>query len=166
VTGSAGRARQPRLDGQPSEVLTLAEAARIVGVSARYLRRLGRRPAGDRRDRLAAVKDPTSGRWVVRREELERFLAEREPPTVVLGYDLTCSAPKSVSLLWVFGDQQLRADIAAALNAGSRRRSATWSGTPPSARSVGGTGPASGSPRRRTDTTCRGRPRRTCTCTT
>jgi conjugative relaxase-like TrwC/TraI family protein len=64
------------------------------------------------------VKDPESGRWLVRREELERFIAERQPPTVVLGYDLTCSAPKSVSLLWAFGDEQLRADIAVALNAG------------------------------------------------
>jgi len=126
VSGSAGRARCARPDVPLADVVTLAEAAEIAGVSARYLRRLARRQAGGgelvegagRRDRLAAVKDRASGRWLVRREELERFIAEREPPTVVLGYDLTCSAPKSVSLLWAFGDGQLRADIAAALNAG------------------------------------------------
>jgi conjugative relaxase-like TrwC/TraI family protein len=121
VAGSAGRARCARPAVEAADVLTLAQAAEVAGVSARYLRRLARRPAGSepaRQDRLAAVKDPRSGRWVVRGEEVERFIAEREPPTVVLGYDLTCSAPKSVSLLWAFGDQHLRADIAAAMNAG------------------------------------------------
>jgi conjugative relaxase-like TrwC/TraI family protein len=127
ATGSAGRAGCGRPDVQPADVVTLAEAAEIAGVSARYLRRLARRQAvprrepgegSGRRDRLVALKDPDSGRWLVRREELERFIAEREPPTVVLGYDLTCSAPKSVSLLWAFGDEQLRGDIAAALSAG------------------------------------------------
>jgi conjugative relaxase-like TrwC/TraI family protein len=37
---------------------------------------------------------------------------------VVIGYDLVCAAPKSVSLLWAFGDDALRADIAAAMDAG------------------------------------------------
>ena len=113
VTGSAGRARCARPDVPAAEVVTLADAAEIAGVSARYLRRLARRQAAGgelgegsgRRDRLVAVKDRGSGRWLVRPEELERFIAEREPPTVVLGYDLTCSAPKSVSLLWAFGDE-------------------------------------------------------------
>jgi hypothetical protein len=43
------------------------------------------------------VKKREPERWLVRREELERFIAEREPPAVVLGYDLTCSAPKSAA---------------------------------------------------------------------
>jgi conjugative relaxase-like TrwC/TraI family protein len=126
VSGSAGRARCARPEAPLADVVTLAEAAEIVGVSARYLRRLARRQAiggepgarSGRRDRLAAVKDRESSRWLVRREELDRFIAERGSSTVVLGYDLTCSAPKSVSLLWAFGDGQLRADIAVALNAG------------------------------------------------
>lgn len=67
---------------------------------------------------LAATRDPSGRRWLVTRQELGRFMRERQPPTVVIGYDLVCSAPKSVSLLWAFGDQQLRADISAALNAG------------------------------------------------
>ncbi|WP_239309772.1 MobF family relaxase, partial [Frankia sp. Cj3] len=67
--------------------------------------------------RLTAHKDP-SGRWFVERDELVRFMAERDPPTVVMGFDITCAAPKSVSLLWAFGDDDLRRDVAAALNAG------------------------------------------------
>ena len=37
---------------------------------------------------------------------------------MVLGYDVTCAVPKSVSLLWAFGDAALRRDVAAALDAG------------------------------------------------
>ncbi|WP_162137494.1 MULTISPECIES: MobF family relaxase [Frankia] len=145
ATGSAGRAAHSRrLDGGrgSGEWLSLAEAARIAGVSARYLRRLAARTsrddagtvdagasdtagrpaadddgtdAGSDRDRLAAAKD-SAGRWRVHRDELARFLEEREPPTVVLGFDVTASAPKSVSLLWAFGDDDLRRDLAEAMN--------------------------------------------------
>jgi hypothetical protein len=55
---------------------------------------------------------------VVRREEVARFAAARQPPTVVIGYDPTCSAPKSVSLLWASADEALRVDVAAAMDAG------------------------------------------------
>ncbi|WP_261561952.1 MobF family relaxase [Frankia tisae] len=145
ATGSAGRAAHSRrLDGGrgSGEWLSLPEAARIAGVSARYLRRLAARTsrddagtvnagasdsaarpaadddgtdAGPGRDRLAAAKD-SAGRWRVHRDELARFLEEREPPTVVLGFDVTASAPKSVSLLWAFGDDDMRHDIAEAMN--------------------------------------------------
>jgi conjugative relaxase-like TrwC/TraI family protein len=146
AAGSAGRVeRDGRRLGPLAEVLTVEEAARVVGVGPGYLRRLARRQAdaarpsqpgsrgemamgaveGDERpvgrpagDRLRAWREPGSGRWLVRREEVVRFAAARERPTVVIGYDLTCSAPKSVSLLWAFGDETLRADIAAALDAG------------------------------------------------
>ncbi|OHV34852.1 MULTISPECIES: MobF family relaxase [Pseudofrankia] len=57
------------------------------------------------------------GRWRVRRDVLERWCAARVPRATVLGYDVVCAAPKSVSLLWAFGDEALRADVAAALNA-------------------------------------------------
>ncbi|MDT3440874.1 MobF family relaxase [Pseudofrankia sp. BMG5.37] len=56
-------------------------------------------------------------RWRVRRDVLERWCAARVPPATVLGYDVVCAAPKSVSLLWAFGDEALRADVAAALDA-------------------------------------------------
>jgi len=141
AAGSAGRTR-PRttiLADGPGP-FTLAAAARAAGVSPAYLRRLVEghevsrsspptpdaeaaeglplgMPVGRERLRLAAEKD-AAGRWVVTRAELQRFVAAREPPTVVMGFDLTCSAPKSLSLLWAFGDDDLRADVAAALDAG------------------------------------------------
>lgn len=70
------------------------------------------------RDYLRAYRDSRGRRWLVERDEVARFIRERQPPTVVIGYDLTCSAPKSVSLLWAFGDQALRNDVSAALDAG------------------------------------------------
>jgi conjugative relaxase-like TrwC/TraI family protein len=74
--------------------------------------------AGESRDYLRAFRSRSGRRWLVERAEVARFMGERQPPTVVIGYDLTCSAPKSVSLLWAFGDQTLRDDVAAALDAG------------------------------------------------
>jgi len=139
-SGSAGRTRGAHATGSVEglgEGVSLAEAARVAGVSARYLRRLAARTAaagaapndsasagaaaggspgaGEGSDRLVAVRDGR-GRWRVAREELARFIAEREPPTVVLGFDVTAAAPKSVSMLWAFGDERVRADIAAAMN--------------------------------------------------
>jgi len=78
-------------------------------------------PAGQRTvqqpaDELAGVRGP-DGRWLVRRGEVERWCAARTPPATVIGYDVVCAAPKSVSLLWAFGDDALRADVAAALDA-------------------------------------------------
>jgi TrwC relaxase len=48
---------------------------------------------------LLAHKDPASGEWRVRRGEVERFIADRVVPETVMGFDMVCSAPKSVSLL-------------------------------------------------------------------
>ncbi|WP_007513740.1 MobF family relaxase [Pseudofrankia saprophytica] len=78
-------------------------------------------PAGQRTvqqpaEQLAGVRGP-GGRWLVRRGELERWCAARTPPATVIGYDVVCAAPKSVSLLWAFGDDALRADVADALDA-------------------------------------------------
>ncbi len=132
ASGSAGRAGHGGHAGPLPEVMTLDQAAEVVGVSTRYLRRLAagvpnadgavaadRRPPGRPAvDRLAAWREAGSGRWLVRRGEVLRFAAARVPPTVVIGFDLVCSAPKSVSVLWAFADEPLRADIAAALDAG------------------------------------------------
>jgi conjugative relaxase-like TrwC/TraI family protein len=135
ATGSAGRANPRRLaGGRLAAVMTVEQAAAVVGVSAGYLRRLARagtetdpvgltvaadrRPAGrPAADRLRAWRDEASRQWLVRGEEVARFAAARVPPAVVVGFDLVCSPPKSVSLLWAFGDDRLRADIAAALDA-------------------------------------------------
>ena len=117
----------------------LNSAARMVGVSARYLRRLaeerprtnfrravkvtderlarpiiefltGRVPAGKARAFLLARRSET-GTWLVHRTELARFASSRAVTTRVMAYDLTLSAPKSVSLLWAFGDAHTRSTI-------------------------------------------------------
>ncbi|WP_083418363.1 MobF family relaxase [Pseudofrankia sp. BMG5.36] len=69
-------------------------------------------PAGG----LVGVKG-ADGRWRVRRGDLQRWVAARVVPATVLGFDVVCAVPKSVSLLWAFGDAQTRADVAAALDA-------------------------------------------------
>ncbi|MEX5709933.1 MobF family relaxase [Parafrankia sp. FMc6] len=68
--------------------------------------------------RLVAERDPDSGRWRVSRDALIRFIEQREPPTVVIGMDVVCAAPKCLSLLWVFGDEELRRDIRESIEVG------------------------------------------------
>ena len=53
----------------------------------------------------------------MRGDDVRAWSARRTPPATVLGYDIVCAAPKSVSLLWAFGDENLRADVAASLDA-------------------------------------------------
>lgn len=49
---------------------------------------------------LDATQDRPHAPWRVERAELRRFAEQRDKPSVVIGYDLTFSAPKSVSILW------------------------------------------------------------------
>lgn len=72
---------------------------------------------GADKDYLLAEKDPQSREWRVRRCEVERYLAERVMPETVMGFDMVCALPKSISLLWAVGDDALRADIATAFDA-------------------------------------------------
>ncbi|MDQ6615688.1 MAG: relaxase domain-containing protein [Actinomycetota bacterium] len=65
---------------------------------------------------LLAHKDPASGEWRVRRGEVDRFIADRVAPETVMGFDMVCSAPKSVSLLWAVGGDAIRSDIAEAMD--------------------------------------------------
>jgi conjugative relaxase-like TrwC/TraI family protein len=69
---------------------------------------------GSERDYLIADKHGRD--WRVRRGELERYMAERIVPETVMGFDVVCAAPKSVSLLWAVGDARVRADIAEAFD--------------------------------------------------
>ena len=155
AVGSAARTRHgmTAVDGSggggTGGMVPIVEAARILGLSPQYLRRVAARTAAARAAagtggtraaavpgggtsraapaaragravpaRLSAVRDRVSGRWLVPWAEVERFAADRKPPTVVMGYDLTCAAPKSVSALWAFGDDRVRAAVSAALDAG------------------------------------------------
>ena len=47
----------------------------------------------------------------------ERHLGRRYDDTSVRGFDVTCSAPKSVSVLWALGDEDVRREVLAAHDA-------------------------------------------------
>ncbi|MDP9335289.1 MAG: relaxase domain-containing protein, partial [Actinomycetota bacterium] len=113
--------------------LTLAEAASVSGVSDRYLRRVAARTERELGTRvgellagrplsavsktfLLARRDPERG-WVVERAELDRFVATRKPARTLIGYDVTFSCPKSVSILWATASPYERVEITAAVDA-------------------------------------------------
>lgn len=99
---SAGPLPQPAPDG----TYGVAEAARVAGVDASYLKRLVARGVPGRTVRddgravqyLAATRDGR-GRWRVSTDELARFRAARTGARAVPAYDLVMRAPKSVSIL-------------------------------------------------------------------
>ncbi len=138
--GSAVRAEQAGRDGaavaahgEPDELLTLPQAATLLGVTDRYLRRVANETAQRRAEQAAAIAagetppdmlathltahhDGEGKHWHVARGEVERFALERKIPTAVIGYDLTFSAPKSVSILWARADAAGQARIVAAVD--------------------------------------------------
>ena len=64
---------------------------------------------------LDATQAGPGAHWKVTRGELRRFVAERTAPPVVIGYDITFSVPKSVSVLWATATPAQRVAIEAAL---------------------------------------------------
>ena len=141
--GSAGRARLPSIgsiDGDPTDLIPLSHAARIAGIDDSYMRRLARRSAISRSAEGSSPGDHSSpysspdrrsgayldavkvdGQWMVARGELSRFVADREMPQVVMGYDVTFSAPKSLSIVWATGSPKVRVLCEAAFEAGVAR---------------------------------------------
>jgi conjugative relaxase-like TrwC/TraI family protein len=118
--------------GDPDDQLTIPEAARLAGVTNRYLRGLaryhdehhdeiersiatGRHP---RRAFLVAYRG-TKGRWLVTREHLAEFLERRRPPAVRVGYDLTLTTEKSLSVLALLGDTPTRDAVLGSIQAGN-----------------------------------------------
>ena len=134
--GSAQRAHADTvaaaLRGPDDDVLSLAEAADALGVSSSYLRA---QAAATRKARACTLRQQAAGQdltllpksyldatqaekhshWQVTRAELRRFAAEREAPPVVVGYDLTFSVPKSVSILWATATPAQQVAIEAAV---------------------------------------------------
>lgn len=117
--------------GDADELLSMRQAADLAGVSARYLRRLANRGDQLRKARAEAIADghkipyvPPShldaqridNAWRVTRSELARWMAARTARNVVVGFDVTFSAPKSVSILWATGSEQEQAEILTALD--------------------------------------------------
>jgi conjugative relaxase-like TrwC/TraI family protein len=98
--------------GMPGDQFSLAEAARLTGTTSRYLRVLASRYDKDRERidaSIAAGRRPrqahlvahrgTRGQWLVTRQNLTDYLQRRRPPAVRVGYDLTLTTEKSLSLL-------------------------------------------------------------------
>ncbi len=120
------------LTGDPYDALPLAEAARLAGVTSRYLRSLCRRwehhgpkietalaeGRTPRRAYLVAHRG-VKGHWRVRRQELVEFLRRRTPPAVRVGYDLTLTTEKSLGVLALLGDGQTRQTVLDAIAAGN-----------------------------------------------
>jgi conjugative relaxase-like TrwC/TraI family protein len=118
--------------GTPADRIALPEAARLVGVTSRYLRRLAstyeqhrddieRSIAAGRRSRhafLVADRDER-GRWSVTREHLAEFLERRRPPAVRVGYDLTLTTEKSLGVLALLGENRTREAVLGAIQAGN-----------------------------------------------
>lgn len=102
----------------------LGIASRFLGVSRAYLkeraasttaaRDAGEEPSGAWLD---AAKTGKRNAWEVSVDELHRFAAGRSTSAVVLGYDVTFSCPKSVSLLWSMVDREERTQILEAIEA-------------------------------------------------
>lgn len=120
--------------GQPDDLLGLTEAARIAGVSSRYLRMLCRKwevnrerieaayAAGEEPPRpfLRAYKG-TKHRWLVKRSDLVDFLQHRIAPAVRVGFDLTLTTEKSLGVLALLGDDRTCAEVLEAIQAGNDR---------------------------------------------
>lgn len=117
--------------GRDRDSYTFKEAAALIGVDASHLRHVAGHTrallnrTGGSLDTLSAIEaDGTKyllaeqgpdAKWRVARAELQRFHASRRPANVVMGFDVTFSAPKSVSILWAAGDAPTRAEISAAV---------------------------------------------------
>ena len=140
ASGSSARAKHhPRglPSGDPAELVTLPVAADAIGVDVSYLRRLARQaatsrslassppgpgsspPAPQRDTYLDAEK--VGRQWIVTRAEVERFIHARSQPQLVMAYDITFSAPKSLSIVWAAGDEQTRQLCEEAFEAGVAR---------------------------------------------
>lgn len=132
TSGSSARAGKdrPALD-RPllagKDRVGIPEAAAFLGVSRTYLKQVAAdtakaRSAGEALPDtyLDSTRTSPRGRWQIEVAELERFAAAREGQAVVLGYDVTFSCPKSVSLLWAMGDEDLRGEILDAIESSVR----------------------------------------------
>ena len=118
--------------GLPQDQLSILDAARLAGVTARYLRGLCRRYADNRAEITRAMdhgKAPrrafvvayrgTKGQWIVKREDLVAFLHRRSAPAVRVGYDLTLTTEKSLGVLALLGTETTRSAVLGAIQAGN-----------------------------------------------
>ncbi len=121
-----------RATGPADDLLPIGEAARLAGVTSRYLRKVakyhddhrdeidrtlsaGRRP---RKAYLVAQRG-TRSRWFVTRTELAEFLERRRPPAVRVGFDLTLTTEKSLGVLALLGGPEAGSAVLGAIESGN-----------------------------------------------
>ena len=110
-SGHAGRSEHARnamtRPDPDAQWYTSREAAVLLEVSDSYVQRLCRAAviAGDE-EASEGIERAEDGRgWKIHRDALARLSAQRKPKRIVVGYDLTYSVPKSVSVLWAGADE-------------------------------------------------------------
>lgn len=134
--GSSGRSSNrpsARTPGDPAELMTADQAARDIGVDVSYIRGLAGKTATYRSAQppsttgVSSTNAPTgafldavkvNGEWRIAGGEIERLIATRHEPQVVIGHDVTFSAAKSLSIVWATGDAEIRALCEEAFDAG------------------------------------------------
>lgn len=118
--------------GSPDDVLSVAQAARLMGVDRAYLRRCCRVWQSDRM-RILAVRragQPYRKAWLVcdrsrdgrlgyttTRRDLAEFARRRRRPAVRVGFDLTLSTEKSVAILAMLSTGDRHRRVIAAIDA-------------------------------------------------
>ena len=120
--------------GARDDQLPIAEAARLVGVTTRYLRGVARHHEHNRTDidqTIAAGRQPrkafleahrgTKNQWLVTREHLAQFLERRRPPAVRVAYDLTLTTEKSLGVLALLAPDDVRDRVLDSIRAGNDR---------------------------------------------
>lgn len=108
-----------RAAGHGDDQLQIAEAARLAGVTTRYLRTLAKHHedhAPEIARTIEAGRQPrkaylvghrgTRGQWIVTRQHLAEFLERRRPPAVRVGFDVTLTTEKSLGVLALLGDER------------------------------------------------------------
>ena len=107
-------AAQVAAQGAPHDMLGVQDAARLLRVTPRYVRRVCANFVNDAAHdttALACVIDPDDqrGSYRIRRDDLAAFAATREPPVARVGYDVTLTVEKSVAIATMLGPPDLQA---------------------------------------------------------
>jgi len=114
--------------GAPTDELSVPEASRLVGASRSYLARLCRTYAEHQAEIDAAVADGTppgraylvsrrdgSGAWRITRQALADYIDRRRQPAVRVGYDITATTEKSISVLALLSGPETRRAVLASV---------------------------------------------------
>ena len=109
---STVRAEEPDDNPPPEGTMTAAEAAAALHVTPRRVRQMAAAGAdpersADKKSWLSGTKQD-NGDWRFDVANVEAAKRRRDGRAVTLGFDVTFSAPKSVSLLWAGAPEEVR----------------------------------------------------------